>query len=304
MAGIPKGRIQREYLNPHFGYFYTVDKVLYKGKTRFQKIELVQTPEFGTVLLLDGITQVGEKNEYEYHETMVHPAMCAHPLPQRVLIIGGGDGGILREVLKYPTVKSVDIAELDEEVVAFSRVCLAGMNNHSLEDPRVTVHITDGRQFVEEHPGYYDVVIMDMTDPAGPSKFLYTKQFFTSVKGSLRTAQGIFVMHTESPVSRPLIFNRIVKTLHSAFDEVTPLYLYIQMYAVLWSICLCSPELPLGQIKPTLIDRRLRRYDIRGLKLVTGETTAAMRVAYPYINDILRRPAPIITDRSPDLKLF
>jgi spermidine synthase len=303
-AGRPARRVVREALNPHFGFYYTVDKTLYTGKTKYQRIELVNAPEFGTTLLLDGITQVVEKNEYQYHESMVHPAMLAHPAPRNVLIIGGGDGGILREVLKYPVVKHVDVAELDEEVVLFSRKYLAGMHKNSFDDARVSVHIIDGRRFVESNPGRFDIVIMDMTDPFGPAKALYTRQFFSAVKRSLRTGNGVFVMHTESPVSRPHVFNRIIKTLQSVFDHVTPFYLYIQMYAVLWSIGLASPSLNLAGVKPMVVDRRLKRYGIRGLKLVNGETIAAMRVCYPYIADILRQPGPVITDRSPDLKLF
>jgi spermidine synthase len=297
-------RTVHEALNPHFGFYYTVDKTLYQGKTRYQRIELVRTPEFGTTLLLDGITQVVEKNEYQYHESMVHPAMCSHPAPRSVLIIGGGDGGILREVLKYPVVKRVDVAELDEEVILFSRKYLACMHKNSFDDPRVKVHITDGRKFVEANPGRFDIVIMDMTDPFGPAKALYTRQFFAAVKRSLRSPAGIFAMHTESPISRPHIFNRITKTLQSVFENVTPLYLYIQMYAVLWSIGLASPSLNLAHVAPALVDRRLKRYGIRGLKLVNGETFAAMQIGYPYITEILRQPGAVITDRSPELKLF
>jgi spermidine synthase len=177
------------------------------------------------------------------------------------------------------------------------------MNDHSLDDPRVVIHITDGRKFVEARPGRYDVVIMDMTDPGGPSKFLYTKEFFAAVKRSLRNEHGVFVMHTESPVSRPEIFNRIIKTLQSVFPNVVPLYIYIQMYAVLWSIGLASASGSAATVTPPTVDRRLTRYGISGLKVFNGSTMAAMRVAYPYIQDILKTPVPLITDKSPDLKL-
>jgi spermidine synthase len=293
-------RVFREHLNPHFGYFYTVDKTLYSGKTRYQKIEMVQTPEFGTTLLLDDITQVVEKNEWQYHEPMVHPALCAHPKPERVLVVGGGDGGILREVCKHSTVKRVDFAELDEEVVAFSRTYLSKMNRKSFDDPRVSIHITDGRAWVEEHPGCYDAVIMDMTDPFGPSKYLYTKEFFRAVKRSLRSRDGLFVMHSESPISRPLAFNCIVRTLQSVFETVQPLYTYIQMYAVLWSISVASDARRISSATPALIDRRLTQRGVGPLHVITGKSVSAMRIAYPYVEEILRKRGRIITDKRPE----
>ncbi|MFP4415853.1 MAG: polyamine aminopropyltransferase [Chitinispirillaceae bacterium] len=293
-------RLFKEPLNDNFGFYYTIDKSLYKGRTKFQEIEMVETAEFGTTLLLDNITQVVEKNEWQYHEPMVHPAMCSHPNPRNVLVIGGGDGGILREVLKYPSVEHVDFAELDSEVVEFSRKYLFKMNENSFDDPRVSVQITDGRSWVEQHPGQYDIVIMDMTDPFGPSKFLYTKQFFTAIKRSFRNAKGLFVMHSESPISRPVAFNCIVRTLRSVFKNVTPLYTYIQMYAVLWSMCVSSDGIAIANKTAPSINKRLSTYGIKKLKVFTGESLVAMRTPYPYIEEILKRRVRLITDKNPD----
>jgi spermidine synthase len=298
-----KKRLFTEPLNPSFGYYYTVNRTLYRGATEYQKIELLDTDEFGTVLTLDNITQVAEKNEYQYHEPMVHPALCCHPNPRRVLVIGGGDGGILREVLKYPTVERVDFAELDEQVIEFSRTYLAHMNRHSFDDPRVSIRVTDGRRWVEEHPGLYDVVIMDMTDPFGPSAMLYTREFFTAVKRSFRNDKGIFTMHAESPVARPAAFNCIVKTLGAVFSTVVPIYLYIQMYAVLWSVALSSDSAAVATTGAATIERRMKRYGLAGLKVFNGATLQAMRVPFPYVEEILRQKGTIITDaahRFPD----
>ncbi len=290
-----------ERLNEHCGYFYTVKESLYRGKTRYQKIELIDTEQFGRTLLLDGITQVGERTEFLYHEPMVHPAMCTHPKPRTVLVVGAGDGGILREVLKYPTVQKVELAELDGDVVKFSREYLSDMNQGSLEDDRVEICITDGRKHVEENPGTYDVVIMDMTDPFGPSKMLYTREFFRAVKRSLRGPEGIFVMHTESPIMRPLAVNCIRKTLGSVFSHVRPVYLYIEMYATLWSIAVSSDGTDIAGSKASKIDRRLEKYGIDGLKVFTGATHEKMQVAYPFIDETVgKTKGRIITDAKPD----
>ncbi|MDG5815269.1 polyamine aminopropyltransferase [Chitinispirillales bacterium ANBcel5] len=297
---VKKDRVFKEALNPHFGYYYTVKETLKKTKTKYQNIELIDTEEFGRVLLLDNITQVVESNEFMYHEPMVHPAMCSHPDPQSVLVIGGGDGGILREVLKYPTVKRVEHAELDEGVINFSKEYLTSVHAGSFDDPRVNINVTDGRKYADEHPGEFDVVIMDMTDPFGPSKMLYTNDFFRIIKRSFKDRAGMFVMHSESPISRPVAFGCITKTLGSTFAHVNPLYTYIQMYAVLWSISLSSDEVDIASIKASTIESRLKQYGIENLKLYNGATHGSMLVTYPYIEEILKQPARIITDAEPD----
>ncbi|MBD3344562.1 MAG: polyamine aminopropyltransferase [Chitinivibrionales bacterium] len=293
-------RVFHEQLNDNFGFYYTINETLYRGKTAFQDIELVDTPEFGKVLLLDNITQVAEKNDYQYHEPMVHPALCCHPKPQDILVIGGGDGGILKEVLKYPTVRKIHFAELDSDVVNFSKKYLSSMNKNSFDQPRVRMNFTDGRAFVEKRNKEFDGVIMDMTDPFGPSKMLYTKEFFQAVKRSLKNPRGVFVMHSESPITRPVAFNCINKTLGKVFTHVNIVYIYIQMYAVLWSIAVCSDETDISKTKAAVINRRLETYGITNNKVYTGATHHAMLAAYPYIEDILKTRAPIITDSKPD----
>lgn len=293
-------RVFTEALNPNFGYFYTIKKTLQKGETKYQQIELVDTDEFGKVLLLDNITQVAQTNDSHYHEPMVHPALCCHPKPQNILVIGGGDGGILREVFKYPAVKKVDLAELDAEVISFSKKYLGSVHKGSFDDPRLQIMVMDGRAFTEEHPGEYDIIIMDMTDPYGPSKMLYTREFFRKVKRAFRDQNGIFIMHSESPIARPRAFSCIQKTLSSVFKNVNPFYLYIQMYAVLWSITMCSDNIDASVVKSATIDNKLKRSGIDGLQVYSGQTHVSMQVQYPYIKKILDQPARIITDVKPD----
>jgi spermidine synthase len=293
--------MHREWLNSSFGYFYTVSRRIHSSRTAHQKIDLVETDEFGRVLLLDGLTQVAQTNEFAYHEPMVHPAMCTHPAPRRVLVIGAGDGGILREVLKYPRVAAVDLAELDEGVIAFSKKYLGSIHRGAFRDPRLAIHITDGRKFVQEHPASFDVVIMDMTDPFGPSKYLYTRDFFSAVKRSFRNRAGVFSMHTESPVARPATFASIQATLRSVFTHVRPLYAYIQMYAVLWSITVCSAGSDMASLGSSAVDRKLAAAGIRNLKYFNGGVHRAHQVAWPYIAKLLSKKGPVLTDAKADI---
>lgn len=289
-----------ERLNPTFGYFYQVGKSLHKGKTKFQDMEIVETDEFGNVLLLDGVTQVTSRNEFLYHEPMVHPALTSHPNPKDVLIIGAGDGGILREVLKHPVQKAV-MAELDGGVVEFCERLMPEINAGAFQDKRYRLEVGDGRAFVEKTQEKFDSVIMDMTDPFGPSVMLYTREFFQAVKRTLRDEQGLFVMHTESPISRPNTFRQCLRTLGEVFRHRRTLYLYIHMYSVLWSITVCSDSIDIGTLSPVELANRLRLRNISGLKAYTPETHHSMLVEFPFIRDLVasQHTVPVISDQKP-----
>lgn len=290
-----------EWLNNNMGFFYSIKRRLRFGATRYQTLELVDTSEFGRVLILDGITQAAQKGECYYHEPMVHPAMCTHPRPERVLVIGAGDGGIIREVLKYPCVKSCDLAELDEGVIEFSRKYLPSVHQGAFDDPRVRIHISDGRDFVEKHRASFDMVIMDMTDPFGPARFLYTRDFFLSVKRSFVDRRGVFVMHTESPVTRPRTFACIQRTLRSVFSHVCPLYCYIHMYATLWSVTVSSDRSNMRALSRVQVDKKLSRYGIKDLRYYTGCIHEAAQASWPVLEQLLDKRARILTDRHPDI---
>jgi spermidine synthase len=290
-----------EWLNAESGYFYTVEKQIISCETRFQKLELVDTKEFGRVLILDGITQVAKSNEPAYHEPMVHPALCTHPSPKNVCVIGAGDGGILREVLKHSTVQSVALAELDDGVIAFSKRYLKTVHKGAFSDPRLSIHIEDGRKFIEDNPKAFDVVIMDMTDPFGPSKYLYTKEFYQSVKKSFRNEHGVFSMHTESPVARPRTFSCIQHTLGSVFGRVCPFYTYIQMYGTLWSITVCGSSSNAASVSSKTIDARLAQSKVSDLLFYNGAVHCASQVALPIVSSLLAKPCKILTDKHPDI---
>lgn len=299
----PAPREIRERVSPSSGWFYTVQNTLYQGKTAYQSIELVETTEFGRTLLLDGATQVMEVNEFQYHEPMAHIPLLCHPKPEKVLIIGGGDGGVLREVLKHPTVKQADLVELDEAVITFSRTMLGFCSQGAFEDPRTRIHIQDGRSFVEATSEKYDVIIMDMTDPAGPSLRLYSQEFFRSLRRILQDEKSRFIMHSESPDCRPLAFGRIHRTLRSVFPRVDLATTSIRMYGGLWSFAMASPAnaspLP-GDLSAEEIRKRMDERNLQALKVISPETWQAFFAPYPYITALLETAGDICTDAHPD----
>lgn len=235
-----------------------VKEILYHERSPYQEILLVDTYEFGRLLALDDIVQTNERTEFVYHEMMAHVPLFAHPNPERVLVVGGGDGGVLREVVKHPCVKEAVLAEIDEKVVQAARRFLPSISS-GFDDPRARVEIGDGIKYVAEHPNTYDVIIVDSTDPVGHAEGLFSTAFYRSAFQALRDG-GIFVEQTESPFYTANLVRRVQKSLREVFP-------YASLY---WSVV---PEYPGGfwtmsigtkGIDPT--DVPPERYEERGFK--------------------------------------
>ena len=178
-------------------YSYDVEEILYKGKSKFQEIKVIRNPHFGKMLILDDVVQITERDEFFYHEMLTHIVMHAHPCPKKIIVIGGGDGGVVREVLKHKTVEKVYFVEIDEEVINVSKRFFPGVAS-GVDDLRVEIKIMDGAEFVTKRKlPDIDAVIIDSTDIIGFARSLFTADFFAAVKQCL-TEDGMFVTHTES----------------------------------------------------------------------------------------------------------
>ncbi|MDH3311291.1 MAG: polyamine aminopropyltransferase [Gammaproteobacteria bacterium] len=199
------------------------DKV-HDEKSPYQRIEIYETEAFGTLMTLDGLVMVTDRDNFVYHEMMSHPALFTHPDPKRVLIIGGGDCGTLHEVLKHETVEQAEQVELDERVTRvaekfFPELC---ESNH---DPRAKLHFTDGIKWVADaKPDTYDVIIIDSTDPVGPAAGLFSETFYRNCLRALR-AQGIVVGQSESPLFHAELIRSVQKSFKAAgFRDVGTLF--------------------------------------------------------------------------------
>jgi spermidine synthase len=169
---------------------------LVRTRSKFQDIWVVETQGLGRMLVIDGVTMLTEFDEFAYHEMISHVPLLVHPKPSRVLVIGGGDGGVVREVLKHPEVESVHLCEIDKKVVDVCREYLPSQAG-CLDDSRVKIFYEDGAKFVADRPGSYEVIIVDSTDPFGPGQVLFQRPFFLSMKKAL-TKDGIAVTQCES----------------------------------------------------------------------------------------------------------
>ena len=199
-------------------------KHLLSKQSKFQKIDLYETENWGKMLTLDDIIQLTEKDEFAYQEMMTHIAMFTHPDPRRVLVIGGGDGGILREVAKHPEVEQIDICEIDGDVIDICRKYLP-QTAVGFDDPRVRVTVGDGSEFIAQHQASYDVIIIDSSDPIGPGEKLFTAEFYTTVKAALK-ADGIVANQSESF----FMHTDVVKGIMRIFGDLFPVYGYAAIF--------------------------------------------------------------------------
>ncbi|GAA3531412.1 polyamine aminopropyltransferase [Zobellella aerophila] len=181
-----------ESLYPGYGQSFTIDKVLFHHQTEHQDLIIFENQEMGRVMALDGVIQTTERDEFIYHEMLTHTPLFAHGNAKSVLIIGGGDGGILREVLKHPTVERVTMVEIDQQVIEMCKEYLPNHSQGAYEDARVQVVIGDGKDFVANSDGRFDVIISDSTDPIGPGEALFTSVFYEGCKRILNEG-GVFV---------------------------------------------------------------------------------------------------------------
>lgn len=187
-----------EHHTPNVKLSIRVDRQLYAGQSEFQRIDVFESPEFGRFLTLDGYMMLTEKDEFIYHETIVHVPMAVHPNIKKVLVIGAGDGGVIRELTRYNHVEHIDMVEIDPGVVEVCRAYLPKTAGPWLDDPRVHIHYEDGLKFVRTCEDAYDLIIVDSTDPFGPGEGLFTREFYGNCYKSLHE-DGIMVNQHESP---------------------------------------------------------------------------------------------------------
>lgn len=216
-----------------------VRSLLFSKESKYQKIDVYDTEFFGRTLALDGCFMITEKDEFMYQEMLAHPALMSHRDPKKVLIIGGGDGGIAREVLKHP-VDGIDLVEIDEEVISTSKVYLPSLAS-SFDDRRVRIYNQDAFEFADRHQKY-DVILVDSTDPIGFAASLFSEVFYSKAKRMLGEA-GILVTQSGSPFMNPNYLKKAVKGMREHFRHVKPYLSFVPSYpSGMWSYVMASGQ--------------------------------------------------------------
>ncbi len=236
---------------PHSGLTLEYTRRLYDAHSDFQHVEVIDTPEYGRMLLLDGFVMLSERDEFIYHEMITHVPLFSHGDARDVLIIGGGDGGTLRECLRHKNVQSATLVEIDEMVLAVSREFFPALSK-SLDEPRATVLVADGFEHLRNQRGAYDVIIVDSIDPVGEAAKLFTEEFYGMVRGALRPG-GVAAFQTESPFFHGHVLRNTCNHLRGIFKHVAPYLAHIPTYpSGLWSFTLASDRVDPRGATPSL----------------------------------------------------
>jgi spermidine synthase len=278
-----------EPLNDSTGFYIKASRQVGEWRTRFQRMQIYDTPHYGKLFRLDGFNMTSEKEEFVYHENLIHPALTAHPAPKKVLIIGGGDGGSSEEALKHPSVEQVTLCEIDEDVIKVAKEHFQAVHQGVFDNPKLRVLVGDGMKFVRETQERFDLIVLDLNDPMGPAEALYSTEFFQQCRHAL-AAGGALALHVGSPVARPERVAELAQRLNGIFRIVRPYTMYIPLYGSLWAMAVCSDKLDPKAYTADEIDRRIEQRKMADLRYYNGETHEGVFALPNFVRDLVTSP--------------
>ncbi|MDP3181554.1 MAG: hypothetical protein Q8M54_01900 [Desulfobaccales bacterium] len=276
------------------------DKVLVFGKTQFQEYEIFENRLFGRVLLLDGRLQSAQKDEFIYHEALVHPALLAHPDPRRVLVLGGGEGATLREVLRHPSVARAVMVDLDEELVSICKKWLPTFHEGAFDDPRAELVFAEGRGWLAAQPdGSFEVIILDLPEPLeeGPALLLFTREMYESVKSKLAPG-GLVALQSGSAGPLGRLMPDLDRTLREVFPRVMAYTAFVPSFMDLYGSHVAGGEDLVWPLTP-LMSARIQSRKLDSLRWLGAELAAALPRLPIYIKERLSREGRVLTDAAP-----
>lgn len=275
-----------EWLTPDIGSLIKVSSELESFKTQYQQIDVLETPAFGRVFRLDGCMMTSEADEWFYHENLNHVPAIAHPHPQSALILGGGDGGSARQLLKYASMTRIVICEIDQGVVDIARRHFQNVHQGAFDNPRVELQIGDGLAYVRDSKESFDMIVLDLTDPQGVAEALYTAEFFADC-ARLLGEEGVLSLHVGSPQFHPQRFHQLLVNLHSSFNIVRPYLVPIAIYGGLWGMACASQKTDPKTLDADMVENRLRDRHIEGLNYYNGDTHQAVLSLPNFVRKLL-----------------
>ncbi|MGD2295974.1 MAG: polyamine aminopropyltransferase [Candidatus Aminicenantes bacterium] len=277
-----------------------IDKLYFQGETKYQTVLCFSNQFLGKALFLDEKIQSAQIDEFIYHEALVQPVLCTHPDPKEILVIGGGEGATLREVLRHDSVQKATMVDIDEELVQICKEYLPEWSEGAFTDPRIDLKFMDARSFVEDTEKKFDIVISDLTEPLekGPSVFLFTKDFFEGVHQILNE-EGIFVLQAGStdPVYSQF-FTSCVKTLEAVYSCVRPYWTFIVSFSLPWGFVLASKKEDPLEVAEEQIAGCLKKRGVKDLKFYHPGLHRALFALPLYLEKGIRE-ARMLTDKKP-----
>ncbi|KVE39770.1 polyamine aminopropyltransferase [Burkholderia sp. TSV86] len=271
---------------PDTAYGFPNARRVARVASRYQTIEVWETAQLGLLFTLDGRPMTSVGDEFVYHECMTHPAALAHPSPRKALVLGGGDGGAARQLLKHRCIERIVIAELDPAVVDMARRYLADVHQGALDDPRVELVIGDAAHYVDHACEHFDLAVFDLTPPDSPAASLYTAEFYARLKRIL-TPRGAVSLHLGSPLFHQPRIATLVAGLRASFAVVTPLCAHVPLYGSPWLMAIASDTLDAASLFSHDIDERLAQRRIDGLRFYDAKLHPALFTLPRSLRDTL-----------------
>lgn len=280
---MPDGAWIADQGGPAFAHVYRVDALLHDSRSPYQRVRIVENADFGRMLVLDDAVQTTERDDFIYHELLAHVPLCTHPAPRRALVIGGGDGGLLREALRHP-LEHATMVELDREVVEVTKRYIPSIPGGVYDDPRARLLIADGIVFARETAERFDVAMVDSTDPKGPSLGLFSSEFYGDLARLLGPA-GVVAVQSGSPLYQQDVVAMVRRHLAPHFRWVRTYLGTVPTYpGVLWTFTIGSQARDPAAVPPAEIADRLRGIPTR---YYTPAGHAALFALPPFLRDAL-----------------
>ncbi|MGQ9735162.1 MAG: polyamine aminopropyltransferase [Thermaceae bacterium] len=290
-----------EHITPYETMVRRMERVIASGRTKYQDFFLFQTKGFGKVLVLDKDVQSTEKDEYIYHETLVHPAMLSHPEPKTVLIVGGGEGATLREVLKHPTVERAVMVDIDGELVEVAKAHMAEWHQGAFDDPRTVLIIQDARAYLEKTEERYDVILIDLTDPVGednPARLLYTVEFYTLVKEHLNPGGVMGMQAGMIMLTHHRVHPAVHRTVREVFRYARSYKNHIPGFFLNFGFLLASDAFDPAAFSEGTIEARILERNL-SLRHLTAPYLEALFILPKDLEEAIRSETLVSTDANP-----
>jgi spermidine synthase len=264
-------------------------------------MEILETASYGKCLVLDGRIQSSVGDDFIYHETLVHPAMVLHPRPESALVIGGGEGATLREILRYPSIRRAVMVDIDRGVVEACRTHLPEMHQGAFDDPRTELRHEDARGWLERTAERFDVAIVDLTEPleAGPACLLFTREFYQLLSDRLTPHGTLALQAGMTKLGELDFYAAMVRTLHAVFPFVGPYQSFIPCFGTPWGFAVAGKRDDPRALTPEIVDRRLAERAVAPMRFYDGLAHQHMLSLPVFLRKAVADSPRIITDDEP-----
>ncbi|MBI3456446.1 MAG: polyamine aminopropyltransferase [Candidatus Rokubacteria bacterium] len=283
------------------GHFHAINRTVFALQTKFQQMEILETASYGKCLVLDGRIQSSVADEFIYHESLVHPAMILHPGPTAALVIGGGEGATLREVLRYASVAKAVMVDIDQGVVEACRQHLPELGRNAFADPRTELRHEDARAYLETAPERFDVAIVDLTEPleAGPACRLFTREFYRLLADRL-TAGGVVAMQAVmTKIGELGFYAAMARTLGEAFPVVAPYQSFVPCFGTPWGFIVAAKAGDPRTLTREAVDQRVRARVTEELGFYDGLAHQHMFSLPKFLRQAVATCDRVVTDAEP-----